>query len=75
MPSATVAAFSSVVSKARAIVNEYDKKMTESGDFSLTREANEALCTMAREQTADALTKVLQEASARMKNGFNLADN
>ena len=64
-----------VAVKGRRIILEYDRKMAESGDFSLTREANEALCAMAREQTADALTKVLQEASARMKNGYNRADN
>ena len=30
---------------------------------------------MAKEQTDDVLTKVLQEASQKMKNGYNRADN
>ncbi len=61
--------------KGRRLLLEYDRKMTESGDFSLTAEANEALCRMAKEQTVDTLNKVLAEASARMKNGYNRADN
>ncbi|MBQ5978343.1 MAG: C69 family dipeptidase [Oscillospiraceae bacterium] len=61
--------------KGRRLLLEYDRKMTESGDFSLAAEANEALCRMAKEQTADTLGKVLAEASQRMKNGYNRADN
>ena len=49
--------------------------MAASGDFSLTREANEKLCAMCREETVSALNKVLLTASEHMKNGFNLADN
>ena len=66
---------SAVAAKGRRIIWEYDRKMAESGDFSLTAEANEALCKMAREQTADTLNKVMVEASARMRNGYNRADN
>ena len=61
--------------KGRRLLLEYDRKMTESGDFSLLSEANVALCRMAQEQTADTLGKVLAEASQRMKNGYNRADN
>ena len=61
--------------KGRRLLLEYDRKMTESGDFSLTAEANEALCRMAKEQTVDTLNKVLAEASRHMKNGYNRADN
>ena len=64
-----------VATKGRQLVREYDRKMTESGNFSLTAEANEALCKMAKEQTTDTLNKVLLESSARMKNGYNRADN
>ena len=64
-----------VMTKGRGIVLEYDRKMKESGDFSLTREANARICDMVREQTADTLTKVLGIASAHMKNGYNRADN
>ena len=49
--------------------------MIESGDFTLTREANGKLCDMAREQTTKALNQVLREASMHMKNGYNRADN
>ena len=61
--------------RSRKLLMEYDGKMTESGDFSLASEANEKLCEMAKEETADALTKVLHDASCHMKNGFNRADH
>ena len=64
-----------VTTRGRQIIREYDRKMTESGDFSLTAEANRKLCEMAKEQTTDALNKLLLEASTHMKNGYNLADN
>ena len=64
-----------VMTRARRIVREYDRRMVESGDFSLAAEANEKLCKMAREQTTDTLGKVLYESSVRMKNGYNRADN
>ena len=64
-----------VVTKGRRIIREYDQKMTESGDFSLTGKANEELCSMAKEQTIDTLNKILLDASTHMKNGYNLADN
>ena len=63
-----------VAIRGRQLVREYDRKMTESGDFSLTEEANRRLCEMCREETTAALNKVLQTASEQMKNGFNLAD-
>ena len=49
--------------------------MADSGDFSLTQQANEALCAMAKELTVETLGKVLATASERMKNGYNRADN
>ena len=64
-----------VAVKGRLILREYDRKMIESGDFTLTREANGKLCDMAREQTTKALNQVLREASMHMKNGYNRADN
>ena len=64
-----------VAIKGRQIMREYDRKMAETGDFSLCAEANEKLCEMAKAQTADTLTKVLHEASVHMKNGYNRADN
>ena len=64
-----------VMTKARILIREYDRKMTESGDFSLTEEANEKLSAMAKEETISTLNKVLLTASEKMKNGYNLADN
>ena len=65
-----------VAVKGRQIVREYDAKIAACGDAeALGAEANEALCRMAKEQTADALTKILNEVSTHMKNGYNLADN
>lgn len=66
---------SAVFTKGRRIMLEYDRKMTESDDFTLTEKANEELCAMAKEQTTYTLGKVLHEASVHMKNGYNLADN
>ena len=64
-----------VLSKGRRIIWEYDRKMIESGDFSLMEEANRKLCDMAKEQTTDTLNKLLLESSTHMKNGYNRADN
>ena len=64
-----------VAVKGRQIIREYDRKMADTGDFSLCAEANEKLCKMAKERTDDALTKVLHESSCTMKNCYNRADN
>lgn len=64
-----------VATKGRQIMLEYDRKMTASGDFTLTQEANGKLCEMAKEQTIDTLNKVLLEASTKMRNGYNRSDN
>ena len=49
--------------------------MIGTGDFTLSREANEALARMAREETIKALNQVLRAASETMKNGYSRADN
>ena len=64
-----------VATKGRHLIWEYDRRMAETGDFSLAAEANEKLCEMAREQTTATLNKVLLDASTHMKNGYNRADN
>ena len=64
-----------VFTKGRQLLREYDRRMAECGDFSLTAEANGKLADMAREQTVDTLNKVLLSASENMKNGYNRADN
>ena len=64
-----------VFTKGRRLILEYDRKMVESGDYSLAAEANEKLADMAKEQTISTLNKVLLDASQHMKNGYNRADN
>ena len=64
-----------VMSQARAILNEYDRKMKETGDFTLAAEANDKLCAMAKKETTNTLNKVLMDASQHMKNGYNRGDN
>ena len=64
-----------VATRGRQLIREYDRKMIEKEDFSLTEEANEKLSAMAKDETVSALNKVLLTASEKMKNGYNLADN
>ena len=64
-----------VLTEGRKLVLEYDAKIAETGDASLMSEANEKLAAMAKEQSDMALTAVLLESSATMKNGYNRADN
>ena len=64
-----------VAVRGRQLVREYDRRIGESGDLSLLKEANDKLCAMAKEETTAVLNKVLQTASERMKNGYNRADN
>ena len=63
-----------VITEGRRIVGEYDRKMQESGEYSLMEKANRELCAMAKEQTTKTLNKILLTASERMKNGYSLAD-
>ncbi|MBP5270404.1 MAG: C69 family dipeptidase [Clostridia bacterium] len=64
-----------VITGGRRIIAEYDRRMTESGDYSLTEKANAEICLMAKKETDSCLSKVLAEASQRMKNGFKMSDN
>ena len=61
--------------KGRQIVREYDEKIAAGGGEKELLEANEKLSAMAKEQTIQTLNKVLREASLKMKNGYNRADN
>ena len=64
-----------VVSKARALLREYDGRLAETEDDTLLEQANEALCTMAKQETTKTLNKVLLAASQGMKNGYSRGDN
>lgn len=49
-----------VAEKARAVLLEYDRKISESGDASLTEEANGKIAEMLKKETASALKTVLE---------------
>lgn len=66
---------SSVMTKGREIIREFDLKFKENADTALLDEANKKLCDMARKETINTLNAVLRDASMHMKNGFNRADN
>lgn len=60
--------------RSRQLILKYDKLMRESGDFTLTAQANDELCAMAQKESTQILNKVLRSASEQMKNGFSFAD-
>ena len=60
--------------RGRQLILKYDKLMRESGDFTLTAQANDELCAMAQKESTQILNKVLRSASEQMKNGFSFAD-
>ncbi|MBR2769842.1 MAG: dipeptidase, partial [Solobacterium sp.] len=61
--------------KCHELIGTYDKKMTESNDFSLCEEANEAIAAAIRKETEQVLGTLILTASANMKNGYSRADN
>ena len=62
-----------VTTEGRRIVRAYDARNTN--DPEVLAKANEELCAMARQKTAETLGRVLSEVSQRMRNGFQLSDN
>ena len=61
--------------RARQLIIEYDRKMAETGDFTLAAEANKKICEMAKEETTKALGRILETSSVHMKNNSRLSDN
>ena len=61
--------------EGRQIIAEFDRKMISENDFSYIKEANKKLAEAAKNNTLDALGKVLLEASKGMKDGYSRADN
>ena len=61
--------------KGRQLIREYDKRMAESGDYTLTAEANSKICEMVKKEAGNTLSKVLKTSSVQMKNGFNMKDH
>lgn len=64
-----------VPSNGHRIIGDYDKKMTESGNYNLCEKANEELCAMAKKETIQTLNHVLLEASELMTNGYSRSDH
>ena len=56
-------------------LNEYDEKYLQTKDLKVLEEANEKIALMAKEETQDALNKILYQASLNMKNGYSRSDN
>lgn len=65
----------SVNIEARKLIREYDRRMTESGDFTLTYEADRKICDMVKKLAQETLNKVLRTSTEDMKDGFDLKDN
>ena len=57
------------------LLNEYDAKMQETKDYTLTAEANSKLCEMAKKETISCLNKLILNSSEHMKNGYARSDN
>ena len=49
--------------------------MIETGDFTLTAEADKKICQIVKEEAGAVLSKVLKTSSVEMKNGFDMKDN
>ena len=49
--------------------------MIETGDFTLTAEADKKICQIVKEEAGEVLSKVLKTSSVEMKNGFDMKDN
>ncbi len=64
-----------IANRGTALVYEYDKKMIDADDFTMTAKANDALAAMAKEEATSTLGKVLRQASIAMRCGYQRADN
>jgi dipeptidase len=67
-----------VQSKNHELLKQYDEKLSQEEDAAkgivLREEANQAITTMVKKETADVLNKVLFELSMQMKNAFSRSD-
>jgi len=61
--------------KSHAIINEFDKKMMESKDYSLMEEANAKIEKLVVEETKQTIHSCLHIASCKMKTRYNRGDN
>ena len=63
------------MNKGRALLNEGDEAFQKTHDPKVLDETNEKVVKMAIESTKTVLRQVLQEASLKMKNGYQRFDN
>ena len=63
------------MNKGRALLNEGDEAFQKTRDPKVLDETNEKVAKMAIESTKTVLRQVLQEASLKMKNGYQRFDN
>ena len=63
------------MNKGRALLNEGDEAFQKTHDPKVLGETNEKVAKMAIESTKTVLRQVLQEASLKMKNGYQRFDN
>ena len=66
-----------VLSASRALLNQYDRKISdaeESQRAALREEANTAIAAELKKRAADTLDKVLFELSSGMKNAYARSD-
>ena len=63
------------MNKGRALLNEGDETFQKTHDPKVLDETNEKVAKMAIESTKTVLRQVLQEASLKMKNGYQRFDN
>ena len=62
--------------KGRQLIHEYDLKIKAEGyNEKIIHEANEMICREIQTIASDTLSKVLLEASTKMKCNYNRADN
>jgi len=61
--------------ESRRLVREYDKKIAETGDVSLSKEANDKLCAHAKDVTQKAINRVTKLACEKMRSRYHRGDN
>lgn len=66
---------SQIFNESYRILNEYDKKMLKSKDYSLCKEANTKIIEMLTNKSNVVLDKVLENASNGMKTRYHRGDN
>lgn len=64
-----------VLNEGHRLLNEYDKKMIETKDYSLTNNANKEVAKMLKEKSDNVIAILLENNSSLMKTHYNRSDN